>query len=345
MAARPLVSVYDDKNVVSGTQIKLPAVYRVGIRPDVVNFIHDQIRKNKRQAYAVSTVAGHQTSAESWGTGRAVARIPRVRGGGTHRSGQGAFGNMCRGGRMFAPTKTYRRWHRRVNVAQRRFAIASAIAASGVPALVQARGHIIDKLSEIPLVFSDKIESYKKTKEAFAFLKRVNLWDDIEKSINSKRYRAGKGKGRNRRYKQKLGPVIVYNNDGGIVKAFRNVPGVTLLSVNHLNLLKIAPGGHVGRLIVWTESAFRKLDSIFGTFTKKSSVKKGFTLPYPKMTNTDFSRLIRSDEISKVVRRPRKQTKVAKVHRNPLKKPALMAKLNPYSKVLRRAAVRASQKK
>ena len=26
-----------------------------------------------------------QTSAESWGTGRAVARIPRVRGGGTHR--------------------------------------------------------------------------------------------------------------------------------------------------------------------------------------------------------------------------------------------------------------------
>ena len=27
-----------------------------------------------------------QTSAESWGTGRAVARIPRVRGGGTHRS-------------------------------------------------------------------------------------------------------------------------------------------------------------------------------------------------------------------------------------------------------------------
>lgn len=50
--------------------------------------------KNKRQAYAVNKLAGHQTSAESWGTGRAVARIPRVRGGGTHRSGQGAFGNV-----------------------------------------------------------------------------------------------------------------------------------------------------------------------------------------------------------------------------------------------------------
>lgn len=84
--------------------------------------------------------SGHQTSAESWGTGRAVARIPRVRGGGTHRSGQGAFGNMCRGGRMFAPTKTWRRWHRRINVQQKRYAMCSAIAATGIPALVMSKG-------------------------------------------------------------------------------------------------------------------------------------------------------------------------------------------------------------
>lgn len=58
----------------------------------------ENMAKNKRQPYAVATNAGHQTSAESWGTGRAVARIPRVGGGGTHRSGQAAFGNMVRGG-------------------------------------------------------------------------------------------------------------------------------------------------------------------------------------------------------------------------------------------------------
>ncbi len=45
------------------------------------------MNKNKRQAYAVSSKAGHQTAAESWGTGRAVSRIPRVPGGGTHRAG------------------------------------------------------------------------------------------------------------------------------------------------------------------------------------------------------------------------------------------------------------------
>ncbi|KAL3108635.1 hypothetical protein niasHT_015557 [Heterodera trifolii] len=346
MASRPLVSIYNEKNEPTGKQIKLPAVFRAPIRPDIVSFIHDQIRKNKRQAYAVSTAAGHQTSAESWGTGRAVARIPRVRGGGTHRSGQGAFGNMCRGGRMFAPTKVYRRWHRRVNVAQRRYAIVSAIAASAVPALVQARGHVIDQLNEIPLVISDKIESFTKTKEAVGFLQRAHLWDDVEKVYKSKRFRAGKGKRRNRRYKQKLGPLVIYNNDGGIVRAFRNVPGVTLLSVSHLNLLKIAPGGHLGRLVVWTESAFRQLDPLFGTWTRQSNVKKGFTLPRAKMTNSDFARIIRSEEITKVLRptMARKVRRVAKIHGNPLKKPSLMAKLNPYAAVLRRAAVLASSK-
>lgn len=85
-------------------------------------------------------ISGHQTSAESWGTGRAVARIPRVRGGGTHRSGQGAFGNMCRGGRMFAPTKVWRRWHRKININQKRYAMCSAVAASGITSLVQSKG-------------------------------------------------------------------------------------------------------------------------------------------------------------------------------------------------------------
>jgi large subunit ribosomal protein L4e len=43
---------------------------------------------------------------------------------------------------MFAPTKTYRRWHRKVSVAQKRYAIVSAIAATGVPALVMAKGNL-----------------------------------------------------------------------------------------------------------------------------------------------------------------------------------------------------------
>merc|ERR1719310_132738 len=62
-------------------------------------------------------------SAESWGTGRAVARIPRISGSGTSRAGQAAFGNMCRKGRMFAPLRTWRKWHRKVNTNQKRHAV------------------------------------------------------------------------------------------------------------------------------------------------------------------------------------------------------------------------------
>ena len=120
-AARPLVTVQGlDGEAVE--QCALPAVFTAPIRPDIIRAAHTGLAKNKRQPYAVSRKAGHQTSAESWGTGRAVSRIPRVPGGGTHRAGQGAFGNMCRGGRMFAPTKVWRRWHRKINLNQKRYA-------------------------------------------------------------------------------------------------------------------------------------------------------------------------------------------------------------------------------
>ena len=144
-ASRPLVTIQAaGKDAQSSEQATLPVVFTAPIRPDIIRAVHTGIAKNKRQPYAVKFEAGMQSSAESWGTGRAVSRIPRVPGGGTHRAGQGAFGNMCRGGRMFAPTKTWRRWHRKVNINQKRYAVASALAASALPSLVLARGHRIE---------------------------------------------------------------------------------------------------------------------------------------------------------------------------------------------------------
>merc|ERR1712126_547440 len=186
-AARPQITVYSEKNETTDAPVCLPAVFKAPIRPDIVSFIHHEVAKNHRQAYAVNRDAGHQTSAESWGTGRAVARIPRVRGGGTHRSGQGAFGNMCRGGHMFAPTKVYRRWHRKVSVQQKRYAMVSAIAATGVPALVMAKGHRIEETPEVPMVVSDKVQAFAKTKEAMIFMKRTKAYNDIDQVCKTKR--------------------------------------------------------------------------------------------------------------------------------------------------------------
>jgi large subunit ribosomal protein L4e len=337
-AARPLISVYDDKNKSTGVTVCLPAVFRAPVRPDIVSTIHNEVAKNKRQPYCVNQYAGHQTSAESWGTGRAVARIPRVRGGGTHRSGQGAFGNMCRGGRMFAPTKTWRRWHRKVNVAQKRYAMCSAIAASGVPALVMAKGHVINGINEVPLVVSDKVQGFQKTKEAVEFLRRNKAWADVAKVYATRRMRAGKGKLRNRRHVQKRGPLVVYDQDQGLTKAFRNIPGVDTIQVDNLNLLKLAPGGHVGRFCIWTEGAFKKLDGLYGTWRKASTAKKSWNLPQPKMANTDLSSLLKSDAIRKVLRAPNKKVKRAVLKTNPLKNIRTMLQLNPYAAVAKKNA-------
>merc|ERR1719233_844644 len=289
--------------------------------------------------HGVSEKAGHQTSAESWGTGRAVARIPRVRGGGTHRSGQGAFGNMCRGGRMFAPTKTWRRWHRKVNVTQKRFAMTSCIAATGVPALVMAKGHRIEGIPEVPLVVSDKVEEFKKTKEAVTLLRKAGAWADIDKVYKSKALRAGRGKMRNRRRTQRLGPLVVYNKDNGLVKAFRNIPGVNTICVDRLNILRLAPGGHVGRFCIWTESAFKQLDALYGTWTKPSQLKTGYNLPQQMMSNSDLGRLLKSDEIQNAIRRPKTDRLRRVLKKNPLKNQAIMTRLNPYSDVTRRTAI------
>ncbi|KAL8524139.1 hypothetical protein ACS0TY_013922 [Phlomoides rotata] len=203
-AARPLVSVQSLENASNSVHL-----------PDVMNAI----------------------SAESWGTGRAVSRIPRVLGGSTHRTGQGAFGNMCLSGHMFAPTKIWHRWHRRVNVTQKQHAVISVIAASVVPSLVLARGHKIEEVPKLPLVVSYSAEAVENTNAAIKILNGMLS-----------------------------GPLVVYGSKGAkLTKAFRNIPGVEVAHVSRLNLLKLAPGGHLGRFIIWTKSAFEKLDEIYGT--------------------------------------------------------------------------------
>ena len=336
------MTVYGADGAATGASVPLPGVFAAPIRPDVVRSVHTNIAKNARQAYAVMMKAGHQTSAESWGTGRAVSRIPRVQGGGTQRSGQGAFGNMCRGGRMFAPTKTWRLWHRKVSVTQKRFAVASAVAASGVPSLVMARGHRIDTLPEAPFVVSSAVESITKTSAAVALLKKFGCYDDVEKVIASKTMRAGKGKMRNRRFVQRRGPLVIYGNDAGLTRAFRNIPGVELANVDSLNLLQLAPGGHLGRFCIWTESAFAKLDALYGTATKPSALKtshgNAYRLPRLQMTNSDLSRIINSDEIQTKINAPKKGTPAASHRANPLKSAATMAALNPAAEGTKKRA-------
>jgi large subunit ribosomal protein L4e len=328
--------------------VPLPDVLTAPIRLDVVNFVHTNMNKNARQAVARSRFAGEQTSAESWGTGRAVSRIPRVSGSGTHRSGQGAFGNMCCKGRAFAPLKRWRRWHRHVNKDQRRFAVCSALAASAVAPLVMSRGHKVMQIPEVPLVVADSaIANITKTSEAVKLLEKIGAAEDVARVKASRNIRAGRGAMRNRRYTQRTGPLLIHDGKGNkrstIAHAFRNISGVTCASVHSLNLLELAPGGHLGRFIIWTESAFKALDSVYGTNDKVSEAKHAYNPPTTQVTNADIGSIINSTDVQSALRAKKKGSVKHGRKVNALKNMHAMAKLNPYFITVRRRAVLAGK--
>ena len=342
MTSRPTVSVYSaSSEAVSGSS-SMPAVFTAPIRDDLVQFCHSNMAKNRRQGHAVYWHAGHEHSAESWGTGRAVARIPRISGSGTHRSGQGAFGNMCRKGRMFAPLKLWRKWHRKVNTNQKRNAVASALAAAACAPLVMARGHKIDDIPELPLV-CDSLNK-EKTSQLLKSLDNLGCAGDLTRVRSSKKLRAGQGKMRNGRFTLRKGPLIVYGEQNGLVKqAARNLPGVDTCAVSRLNLLQLAPGGHLGRLVVFTQDAFEQLDGLFGTYRERSSQKAGFQLGRPMMSCADLARIINSDQVQSKLRMERVNTdKSSKGKKNPLTNRTAMQIVNPAAKQLREAEEKAA---
>merc|ERR1711935_25418 len=345
MTSRPVVSVYEvgtnAKNI-SGS-VSMPGVFSAPIRNDLVHFVHSELSKNRRQGHAVFHQQGQQHSAESWGTGRAVARIPRISGSGTSRSGQVTFGNMCRKGRMFAPLKVWRKWNRRINLNQKRHAVASALAASAVAPLVLARGHHVNQVPELPLVVDSlNVDSAKALLSA---LESVGAAEDLKRVRASKAMRAGSNKQRYSRFKMAKGPLVVYGDENPNVKrCSRNLPGVDVCNVHRLNLLQLAPGGHLGRFIVFTADAFKTLNNVFGTYREKAIEKSGYQLNRGMMACADLARIINSDQVQAKLK-DIKQNPVVKrtARKNPLKNKSLMQRLNPNSKVARAAAVKAAE--
>ncbi|ESU37974.1 LSU ribosomal protein L4/L1 family protein [Giardia duodenalis] len=304
----------------TGTQVAelpRPKVFNVPLRPDIINFVHTQLRKCLRTPYAVSRYAGVQCTAHSWGPGRAVARLPRKHG------GVGAYANFARGGHMAHPTTVIRRWCRKVNLNQRRYAVASALAASANAALVEARGHRIADVPSIPLVVDT--DNVTKTKDALAIIKAVGVLRDVERCKDSRHIRAGRGKMRNRRYVTRKGPLVIYNTED-VARGFRNLPGVDLCHVSSIRLLELAPGSHPGRLILWTKSAFASLDDVY-------AAKQNYTLPRSCITQTDIERILQSDAVQKTFV-PKRDPLVIERKVDPFSSKEALARLDPSGTVM-----------
>ena len=136
----------------------------------------------------------------------------------------------------------------------------------------------------------------ESTKTLLATLKSIGAGCDLKRSRESKKIRIGHGKLRNSRYVLRKGPLIIYGESSLLVKrTARNLPGVDTVHVNRLNLLQLAPGGHLGRFVIWTKDAFKSLNTIFGNYRAKGVQKSGYTLNRSVMTCADLARIINSD--------------------------------------------------
>ena len=244
-------------------QISVPAVFDTPIRPDIIKKAVVALQSHRIQPQGRDPMAGKRTTAIGRGTGLHLARIPRVKGSGYSRAGQGAFAPGTVGGRQAHPPKAEKRIKKRLNEKEKTLAITSAIAATADKDTVASRGHAVAEVKEFPVVVSDKLQTLDKAVQVKTTLEGLGVWPDVLRVKNSRRIRAGRGSSRGRKMKQAVGPLIIVSEDKGIGKAARNHPGLDVVTVGQLNVESLAPGAHPGRLTVWVESAIKSLEKIF----------------------------------------------------------------------------------
>ena len=251
------VNVYTMEGEVK-EEIELPAIFNEEFRPDLIKRAVISSQTARVQPWGSDPMAGKRTSAESWGSGRGAAMVPRIKNG-----SKAAFIPQAIGGRRAHPPRPQKVYHEKINLKERRFAIRSAVAATINPSLVEERGHILGNVPQLPLIVDDDLESIKKTRETREIFKSLGVFDDVVRAKKNTKIRAGKGKLRGRKYKKAKGPLIVVADDKGISLGARNHAGVDVVTVENLNAELLAPGTHPGRLTIFTKSAIEKLGGLF----------------------------------------------------------------------------------
>ncbi|WP_456478476.1 50S ribosomal protein L4 [Geoglobus ahangari] len=233
-------------------EIELPAAFSEEFRPDIIRKAVHAIQSHRRQPYGPNPLAGTNYAAENWGPGHGYARVPRWKIG-----SRAVKVPQAVGGRRAHPPKVQKKWEEKINRKEMRKALRSALAATVNAEIVRQRNHVFE--GDLPKIVVDDFEGIKRTKEVVDVLKALGVYQDVERAKERKRVRAGKGKMRGRRYKMKKSVLIVIGNDSDVLKAAKNLPGVDVVAARNLNVELLAPGGHAGRLVVYTKSAINYL--------------------------------------------------------------------------------------
>ncbi len=245
----------------------LPSQFSEEIRPDLIKRAVHALQANKRQPYGAKEEAGKRHSAflskrrrkyrGTYGIGQ--SRTPRkvMTRRGTRFFYVGAVAPQTVGGRRAHPPKAEKNWGKKINKKERRKAIRSAISATIIKDMVKERGHKVP--DNFPFIIDSKIEKISKTKEIKIFLKKIGLKEELARS-EKKKVRAGKGKMRGRKYRKKIGPLLVVSKDCKLLNSGKNIPGISVVKVNNLNAEILAPGAMPGRLTLWTKDSIELLE-------------------------------------------------------------------------------------
>jgi len=235
-----------DLNGEDAGTVDLPEVFETAYRPDLIKRAVLAAQANRKQAYGADPYAGLRTPAESFGSGRGMAHVPR-------ENGQGARVPQTVGGRKAHPPKAEKDQGKGINDKERKLATRSAIAATTDAERVAERGHEFDEDLDLPLVVSDEFEDLVKTREVVDLLESLGVHADIERADDGRTVKAGRGKTRGRKYRKPSSILFVTSEKPS--KAARNLAGADVTTAAEVNAEDLAPGTHAGRLTLWTESA------------------------------------------------------------------------------------------
>ena len=230
--------------------LDLPEIFGTAYRPDLIERAVAAAQANRKQAYGADPYAGLRTPAESFGSGRGMAHVPR-------ENGRARRVPHTVSGRKAHPPKAEKDQGKDINDKERKLAIRSAIAATADAELVADRGHEFGDGVELPLVVSDEFETLVKTREVVALLESLGVHADIERSDENKKVKAGRGKTRGRKYTRPKSILFVTTDEPS--KAARNLPGADVVTADNVSAEDLAPGTHAGRLTLYTESAIEEV--------------------------------------------------------------------------------------
>ncbi|MCW1312868.1 MAG: 50S ribosomal protein L4, partial [Candidatus Parvarchaeota archaeon] len=154
------------------------------------------------------------------------------------------------------PPQAEKKLVKEINKKERKLAIKMGIAASADIKRV-SMFHAINGIKELPIVIEDSAVMVKKTKEAKNLFSSIGLNAELER-IMKKTIRSGKGKLRGRKYKKKLGIVLVVKDDEKVSSAFSNL-NIKVTNPSSLSMTDVSQAGKPGRLIIWTKGAVENL--------------------------------------------------------------------------------------